>query len=306
MGQELVLAARENFDRQQQASRWSEDVIAGAVNRTGQVVAVHFGWSRSGGVGDSAEMREDYRAQYRESERRGKRPDLLLFKRGAYDDLKRRYGSLVDRLEEVPNTPKVDAIAHSAVAGIEGETSGWMAHQMKDFGTPPKQHRPWTKGTDLWDEPMNTVDAKLPHIIVKAKDVKALRRWQAWAEVPVFVLSVFPDMYAIGIGMNEGLDLVRRGLRSVKITFDKTTETLGWQFPHDRCFRLNTVSTGTLEGWAVTGANGRIAHGYTVVGGKVAVPSKVLAMLSAGYQPESAAVTAFMDRELARLVPEKE
>ena len=146
-----------------------------------------------------------------------------------------------------------------------------------------------------------------PTIILKIRDVEALRRWQTWAGVPISIVSVFPDSYAMGIRLGEAFRLIAGGtIKDEEYAYgqDKKETTTVWKIPFTLCpIGFTAVSRGKLmAGVSVTQKNGKITYDYYVDGGKIEAGPDAVAMLTSGYEAEETEVATFWQTTLAPVV----
>lgn len=151
--------------------QWSEERVVESINVSESYRALPYGLSQVG-----PENKEDipaYWEKFRQAESVGKRPDILVLRRGDFERLN-------DRLPEDPTVAMDDEptpFIEAAICGIEAENSLWVAEKMPDYGV----------------EKITRKDFIAPTIIVKEQDAPELVAWQQHHGVPVCVVQVFFD-----------------------------------------------------------------------------------------------------------------
>ncbi|WP_081947207.1 AccI family restriction endonuclease [Thermococcus eurythermalis] len=150
--------------------RWAEEKVYESINSTGTLVALYYGRS---GVGPSDKSKvSEYWQEYKSIEKYGKRPDILVFKREVYEDLK---NELPEDLTVVPEDD-IEDIVKKSLGGIEVEMSMWISSKMPDYG-----------------KPITKKNMTLPTIWIKVEDLPGLVQWKEHYNKPIYSVQVFLD-----------------------------------------------------------------------------------------------------------------
>lgn len=178
--------------------RWSEEILIEAFARNRNWIAIPFGPS-SIAPEDPKELELYF--ERLEAAAIGKRPDLLILAREAYEAVRKD----VERvgIENIPFTPDKDLgfLISSAVCAVEVENSLWVSKAMPHYG----KGRPSKIDADL------TVflrSQKVPTVIIKDQDLKPLEVWQQNCKVPIYVFHVFFDQ-GFFISFDRALGLIQ-------------------------------------------------------------------------------------------------
>ena len=170
--------------------RWSEERIINAINDTEEYRAVPYGISRVY-IGDSKETIKEYWEKYSKIEKYGKRPDIVVFKKTVYEEIK-------DQLSEDPTLMSEDEwcpLIKRSLCAIEAENSLWRASKMPD--------------KDLKLPLPRKSNIIAPNIWVKEEDVERLLSWQRIYRKPIYVVQVFYDL-AFAARLTTILEKVRK------------------------------------------------------------------------------------------------
>ncbi|AIU69835.1 hypothetical protein TEU_05540 [Thermococcus eurythermalis] len=114
----------------------------------------------------------EYWQEYKSIEKYGKRPDILVFKREVYEDLK---NELPEDLTVVPEDD-IEDIVKKSLGGIEVEMSMWISSKMPDYG-----------------KPITKKNMTLPTIWIKVEDLPGLVQWKEHYNKPIYSVQVFLD-----------------------------------------------------------------------------------------------------------------
>jgi len=191
---------------------WSEDRILEAINSTGRYVAVRYGISRIGPFSF-----EEYARYYQRLKRmylHGKRPDLVVFDLDTYQELKQRWGNIVDNLMDVPND-EADKVVREALFGVEVEVSKWHVGKMLEY-----QLRKRGKTSILG-----------PTFTIKEEDLEPLNRWIRDFNKEIVIVQTFYDR-AYAITFSTIRNLIER--KEVEPKIDRKTKKRTYYIPCTR------------------------------------------------------------------------
>jgi hypothetical protein len=190
-----------NFEGKWSLGVWAENHIVKAINETEKFVVVPYGRS---GVGPTKKAdKNKYWEEYKSVEQYGKRPDLLVFTKDEFYDLKKRY-TFMDDLQLVSDD-HLHEIVHKAVLGIESEASIWQAAKMPHFG------RDWFKGDGRRKALSEVSSWTAATIIVKDEDLGPLVKWNDHFKRPIYVVHLFYD-YGYMVSFDELRRLIKTGV----------------------------------------------------------------------------------------------
>jgi hypothetical protein len=255
--------------------RWSEEILIDAFSRKREWIAVPFG--------PSSIAPEDPKALELYFERLekagvGKRPDLLLFSRKTYDELRARLQKI--GVDNIPFTPETDLefAIKKAICAVEVENSLWVSKAMPHYG----------EGRKCKTDPKLTVflrSHKVPTVIIKDEDLKPLRTWQRKWSVPIYIFHVFYDQ-GFFISLNKAQDLIKRNIVQIteQVFFapDRATTRKGiYKIWYTLAFPLGTVvKKPDLTSKVVQDKNGHILPYVHFSGGKLELSKEINAELT--------------------------
>jgi len=181
---------------------WAESKVIETINAS-EFLAVHYGPSRGDPVGyrEFAAWKKFFEEYQLKLETRGKRPDLLLFRKDSFEREPDR--SLAQRLSDLDDEQCAKLVRLSK-AGLEVETSLWKARKALAQGTPLS-------------------------FTVKDEDMERLTQWQGAYNKPLLIVQVFYDgAYIISYDVVKELIAQRRVKRAKK---DRKTGKLTYKIP---------------------------------------------------------------------------
>lgn len=215
--------------------RWAEDIVVRTINATGDLRAIPYGPS-SVAPSEPLEM-ERYFERLDQAGAIGKRPDLLILSRQAYEDVLPYLHEI--GIENLPFTPEteLDFLHSQAIIAVEVENSLWVAHRMPEYGkgtilleliTKRRRFRkPESKARwEAWVESVRRFceqsegrkhlqgfleSAKVPTVIVKEEDLDPLTAWESSFNIPIFIFHIFYDE-AYYISLHEACELIDVGI----------------------------------------------------------------------------------------------
>jgi len=181
---------------------WAESKVIETVNAT-EFLAVHYGPSRGDPVSyrEFAAWKRFFEEYQLKLEARGKRPDLLLFKKDSIEVEQDRQLAL--RLPEL-NDEQCSKFVRLSKSGLEVETSLWKAKKALEHGTPLS-------------------------FTVKEEDMERLTQWQKAYNKSLLIVQVFYDS-AYVISYNVVKQLIVEG-RVKKAKKDRKTGKLTYNIP---------------------------------------------------------------------------
>lgn len=254
--------------------RWSEEIVIRALNQTDQMGAVPYGPSTVAPEDPAAlEMFFDKMGVIGQE---GKRPDLLLYDREAFDWAQRvltqRLGC-IERMAETPSGQVRDVIA-KARAALEIENSLWVTERMPGFGQPFSRYKRGRNKGRLKSAGI------IPTVIVKQEDIPRLQQWEADYGVPIYVVHVFYDRgYFVKFDdVLTWLDTGELGLEVQRFTNPDGTAASPKQIvkvPYILCKEFGTVSGPTLLPRTFVDKNGKVMTYVTFSGGEIQLSSAV-------------------------------
>jgi len=160
--------------------RWAEDLIIETINATDDFQAVRYGLSRAIMVKCGKEWAK-YWERYQEVEKYGKRPDIIIFEKKDYYNIRKELESLSSKYGDSSLIPEDEweKYIKDAVCAIEVEMSLWKASKMphKDMKLPLKKK-----------------SVVAPMIWVKEDDAFSLEKWYNKFKKCIYVVQVFYDM----------------------------------------------------------------------------------------------------------------
>lgn len=184
--------------------RWSEEILIEAFGRNRHWKAIPFGPSS---VAPEDPKKLELYFERLEASGVGKRPDLLIFAKDAYESVR----AAVERLgiENIPFTPEEDLrfLIEKAVCAAEVENSLWVSKAMPHYG----------KGRPSNADPNLVVflrSQKVPTVIIKDEDLKPLTVWQKKWNISIYVFHVFYDQ-GFFISFNRALELIKKNIVEV-------------------------------------------------------------------------------------------
>ncbi len=169
-----------DFEHRFNTSRWAEDLLLSGLNALGgEYVCIRLGLSQTSG--DGVSLLDDKAV---------KEPDLLVFRTRdlTREERSRLLATDLTRLtaSQICADVGLKKLVRRAVMAIEVEFSPYKASEMKG--------RHWQKRTPqalARKVPKHANPPTAPNIWVKLEDLPRLRAWQAWFEVPVWIVHVF-------------------------------------------------------------------------------------------------------------------
>lgn len=210
----------ENFKGKWSLGSWAEQKIVNAINNSEHFRSVRYGKSGVSTAKTKEEVR-DYWNLYKERESFGKRPDILVFEKAIFDELKdkedtaRLLENLADNLET-----DVSEIVNVSLLGIESEASIWQGEKMKHFG------RNWSSKTGNL-KPLNEVkNWTAPTVIVKDEDLQPLIDWQNYYQKPIYIVHLFYDM-ALMLNFSKLREYIAEGIVKGEVfDYGKASKTI--------------------------------------------------------------------------------
>jgi len=226
-----------NFLQRLQFGQYSEDGLTDAVNRNGGFWACSYGAS-SYSPTDKQDI-ESYKKRYEEANPQDtKRPDLLIFHpkdKSTVSDIVKELGGFDELMFVSETDERMRKILSLAILAIECEASLWAAKKMPNYGEALRPQRRINNRNGL---PKN---AKVPTIIIKAKDLLRLVEWERQNNVPIHVWHAFFDM-SRGISLNYAKSLINDGLIDKREqSYDDKTVRATYNIYYHYSYELATV-----------------------------------------------------------------
>lgn len=232
---------------------WAESKVIETINASQDLLAVHYGPSRGDPVGynEFSEWKKFFEEYQQKMEARGKRPDLLAFRKDLVETLEEK--QLVYELSELDDLNS-SRFVHVSSAALEVETSLWKAKKALQLGTELS-------------------------FTVKEEDMDRLTQWEEAYQKPIFIVQAFYDCaYIISYWRVKQLIADRKVKKAKK---DRKTGKLTYNIPLSLGREFATsIEPPSVESKVLENEKGMIMAFAAFKGGKFSLTKDGLDVLS--------------------------